>query len=88
MVSIQKTDTWEIVDLPHKLKFIEYNKWIYTIKYTSSRKMERYKAKVVSKDYTQKNGVDNTYTFDPVAKHHSVEFFYIMVLNYLGISGK
>lgn len=48
-------------------------KWVFKIKYNSDGSLERYKACLVAKDFTQQEGVEFTYTFSPIAKLASVK---------------
>lgn len=44
-------------------------RWIYKIKHNADGSIERYKAQLVAKRYTQQESLDFIETFAPVAKH-------------------
>ena len=65
--SIMSNHTWELVDLPKGSKAINC-KWIFKKKRKTDGSVERYKARLVVKGFTQKFGVDFFYTYSPVTK--------------------
>ena len=66
MDSIMSNETWEIVDRPYWCKPIGY-KWVFKKKLRPDGTIERYKARLVAKDYTQKEGDDFFDTYSLVA---------------------
>ena len=71
MEALKKNKTWELVTLPKDKEPVGC-KWVYTIKHNPEGKVERYKAQLVAKGYTQTYGVDYEETFAPVAKINTI----------------
>ena len=71
MQVLKKNDTWDIVELP-KGKYLVDRKWVFTIKYKSDGNINRYKAQLVAKGFTQSFGVDYNETFAPIAKLNTI----------------
>ena len=67
MKALQKDNTWELVQLL-KGKTTVGCKWLFTIKHKSNGTVERYKAHLVAKGFTQTYGIDYQETFAPIAK--------------------
>ena len=65
------TGTWDLVDLLASKSTIGC-KWVYKIKTQSDGTVDRYKAHLVAKGFTQKYGIDYEETFAPVARLSSV----------------
>ena len=68
----ESNQTWTITSLPPHKKAIGY-KWVYRVKYKADGTVERYKARLVAKRFTQQEGLDFTKTFFTVAKMTSVK---------------
>ena len=56
-------------------------KWVYTVKYKSDGSLDRYKARLVSKDYTQIYEVDYLDIFATVAKLNTVRVLLSLTAN-------
>ncbi|GJW23479.1 retrovirus-related pol polyprotein from transposon RE1 [Tanacetum coccineum] len=65
--ALEKNNTWKLVPLPASKTAIG-NKWVYKIKHKADGAIERYKARLVANGFNQKEGIDYTETFAPVAK--------------------
>ena len=68
--SMKDNDVWDLVPLPEGVKPIGC-KWIFKTKRDSKGDVERYKAHLVAKGYTQKEGIDCKETFSPVSSKDS-----------------
>jgi len=65
--ALEANDTWKIVDLPIGKTLIGC-KWVYKIKQKEYGNIERYKVRLVAKGYTQREGIDYTDTYSPIAR--------------------
>jgi len=64
-------NTWTLVPLPHGRKPVSC-KWVFKIKQGVNGEVERYKARLVPRGFTQTYGVDYNETFAPVEKFTSI----------------
>ena len=69
--ALQQNKTWEVVSLPEGKQPIGC-RWIYKIKYKSTGEVERFKASLVAKGYSQRGGINHQETFSPVVKMKTV----------------
>ncbi|GKB95840.1 ribonuclease H-like domain-containing protein [Tanacetum coccineum] len=67
MESLFRNNTYVLVDLPPGRKAIGC-KWLWKIKYKSSGEVERYKSRLVSKGFGQREGIDYEETCSLVVK--------------------
>ena len=67
MAALHSTGTWDLIVLPFG-KFPIGFRWVYTVKVGPDGQVDRLKACLVAKGYTQVYGSDYGDTFSPVAK--------------------
>ena len=69
--ALHKNNTWDMVDLPPSQSVVGC-RWVYKIKTKVDGFVERYKARLIAKGFTQEYGIDYEKTFAPVARLTSV----------------
>jgi hypothetical protein len=79
--SLIENDTWNLVPLPKGRKRVRC-KWAYRTKYASDGSVERHKAWLVAKGFSQIEGIDYNETFAPVAKTNSIFLFLALVASH------
>ena len=64
--------TWELVKRPSKDSNIIISKWVFKVKYTVSGLIDRYKARLVARGFTQVYRIDFEETFVPTLRLESL----------------
>jgi hypothetical protein len=85
MDALDKNEAWDIVELLSGRKCIG-SKWLFKKKFNAQGKVEKYKARLVAKVYSQVEGIDFGEIFSLVAKLTSIRFLLsIVVVFYLEV---
>jgi hypothetical protein len=77
MKSMSTNNIWGLVEIPKEAKAIGC-KWVYKTKHDSKGNIKRFKARLVAKDFTQREEIDYTGIFSPMSSKDS--FIIIMAL--------
>ena len=78
---MKDNDVWDLVSLPEGVKPIGC-KWIFKTKRDLKGDVERYKARLVTKGYTQKEGIDYKEAFSPFSSKDSFRTIMSLVAHF------
>jgi hypothetical protein len=81
MDALYENEAWDIVDFPTRRKSIGI-KWLFKKKFNAEGKVEKYKAPLVAKGYSQVEGIDFGDIFSPVAKLTSIRFLLSITVSF------
>lgn len=71
MTSLENNETWSLVKRPANRNIVT-TKWVYKSKTKPDGTLERRKARLVARGFSQSQGVDYFETFSPVVRYESV----------------
>ncbi|RVW42667.1 Retrovirus-related Pol polyprotein from transposon TNT 1-94 [Vitis vinifera] len=81
MNSMASNGVWNLVELPNGAKAIGC-KWVFKTKNDSLGNIERYKARLFAKEFTQNEGIDYKENFSPVSKKDSLRIIMTLVAHF------
>jgi len=79
MDTLISRETWELVSTQKDV--IVGCQWVYTLKYYPDSSVDRYKARLITKEYTQTYSVDYFETFSPVARLNFIQILFSFAAN-------
>ena len=79
--SMEQNKVWDLVELPEGCKIVGF-KWVFKTKRDSTDNIEHHKDRIVSKGFTQKDGIDYKETFLPVPRKDSRRIIMDLVAHY------
>ncbi|GKU92969.1 hypothetical protein SLEP1_g6618 [Rubroshorea leprosula] len=79
--SIHDNNTWILVDLPPNTKPIGC-KWVLRKKLNTYGSIDKYKARLAAKGFSQKKGLDYFETFSPVTRFASIRIMFAIASIY------
>jgi hypothetical protein len=81
MRSMNANQVWKLEEIPKGAKRVGC-KWVYKIKRDSKGNIDRFKTRLVIKDFTQKEGIDYNEIFSPVSSTNSFRIIMTLVAHY------
>ena len=74
--------TWELVRRPADASNIITSKWVFKVKYTQTGHVDRYKARLVARGFSQVQGVDYEETFSPTLRMESLRMLLALAAHF------
>ena len=79
--SLLANDTRDLIPLPKGRKIVRC-RWVYKKKFGPDGKVDRHKARLVAKVFSQVEGIEYTKTFSPISKMNSIHLVLSLVASF------
>lgn len=79
--SLVENKVWRLVERPKNHNVVKC-KWVFKAKCDASGNFQQYKARLVARGFTQKEGVDYYDTFSPVVRHSTMRLLFSIANEY------
>jgi hypothetical protein len=76
--ALQANKTWEEVMPPYRANIIS-SRWVFAIKYAENGGIEKFKARLVARGFSQRQGIDYQDTFAPTMRMDSLRVLLALV---------
>jgi hypothetical protein len=76
--ALQANKTWKEVMPPYEANIIS-SRWVFAIKYAENGGIEKFKARLVARDFSQRQGIDYQDTFAPTMRMDSLRVLLALV---------
>ena len=77
--TLTRMGTWELVNAPEDRKPIT-NKWVFVRKYDKDGNLQKYKARLVARGFSQMPGMDYNETFSPVMRLETIRVILVLTV--------
>jgi len=78
--ALRTNRTWTLVSFHPSINVVG-SRWVYKIKRRSDGSIERYKAHLVARGFTQQEGIDYSETFSPVIKQATARLVFSIAVS-------
>jgi len=76
--ALATNSTFKITTPPMGYNIVS-SKWVFTTKFNTNDSLDKLKARLVTRGFSQKFGVDYKYTFAPTLRHNTLRIFFVIV---------
>ena len=77
-----KNNTWTLIPPTSSSSNLDGTKWVYGIKHNKDGSIDKYKARLVAKEYHQRPDVDFSETFSPLVKPTTIHLILSRAISY------
>lgn len=69
--SLEENFTWSLVELPNRSKPVS-TRWVFRVKRDANGEIQQYKARLIARGFSQREGIDYNETFNHVARFDTI----------------